>query len=570
MPAGEASPDILAQQWKARVKQEKKQNIAKTPHRKVAKTSNQGPPADPIQRQVKQLAKRELQKILSNQNWNREDRKGKAFKRAQSKWKRRAQRRAEYLQTRYAPNQPLPKPKARKGKLQEQSLRKPAVQSTAMHDVQKIKRCVKVANLDGWVGKGELFDFFGKNCGVVEHIHMSRPEGDSRSAYVTFLSELSASKALAFNKQKLGPDMQRVASISFAESDSQPPTSRSGGEVDSIKSAVLGTLSAPPDCHDDPQEAMLESLLEQKKQQKRLRKRGLPVDAAAAPKDPTHIEPLVKRSRVMLQPRDTATTLAPPKYLKTLNSGTFRLLNDMFCQSTSEDARKFFECSPEMFAKYHEGYRDQASKWPLNPLDIVIEDLKKYKRGFPSIKENKKDEVSPEEPDAPEGEEADPSAGEGGIPRHWRICDLGCGDARLALEMPNHTVFSFDLKAPNERVTVADIAHVPLDSYSCEVAVLCLALLSTNYVDFLTEAHRVLVHKGVLKVVEICSRIPIPELFQQLMRSLGFWCLRMEKINGFFWIFDFCKDGEPVKDWRRQVQKMDPLEVVKPFKYKKR
>lgn len=28
MPAGEASPDILAQQWKARVKQEKKQNIA--------------------------------------------------------------------------------------------------------------------------------------------------------------------------------------------------------------------------------------------------------------------------------------------------------------------------------------------------------------------------------------------------------------------------------------------------------------------------------------------------------------------------------------------------------------
>lgn len=29
---------------------------------------------------------------------------------------------------------------------------------------------------------------------------------------------------------------------------------------------------------------------------------------------------------------------------------------------------------------------------------------------------------APEEPDAPEGEEA-----EGGIPRHWRICDLGCG-----------------------------------------------------------------------------------------------------------------------------------------------
>lgn len=46
------------------------------------------------------------------------------------------------------------------------------------------------------------------------------------------------------------------------------------------------------------------------------------------------------------------------------------------------------------------------------------------------------------------------------------------------------------------------VAFVPLDSYSCEVAVLCLALLGTNYVDFLLEANRVLANQGLLKVVE--------------------------------------------------------------------
>lgn len=59
-------------------------------------------------------------------------------------------------------------------------------------------------------------------------------------------------------------------------------------------------------------------------------------------------------------------------------------------------------------------------------------------------------------------------------------------------------------------------------------------------------------------------------MFQQLMKPLGFFCLRTEKINDFFYIFDFAKHAEPQPDWRKRVQKLNPLEVVRPFKYKKR
>ncbi len=38
-----------------------------------------------------------------------------------------------------------------------------------------------------------------------------------------------------------------------------------------------------------------------------------------------------------------------------------------------------FKENPELFTDYHEGYRQQVEKWPKNPLDIIIEELKKEK-----------------------------------------------------------------------------------------------------------------------------------------------------------------------------------------------
>lgn len=49
--------------------------------------------------------------------------------------------------------------------------------------------------------------------------------------------------------------------------------------------------------------------------------------------------------------------------------------------------------------KYHRGFREQVEKWPVHPLDIIIDWLRKY-----------------------------PQA---------RVADFGCGEARLAATVPN-------------------------------------------------------------------------------------------------------------------------------------
>ena len=41
------------------------------------------------------------------------------------------------------------------------------------------------------------------------------------------------------------------------------------------------------------------------------------------------------------------------------------------------------------------------------------------------------------------------------------VVDMGCGEALLAASVP-HDVSSFDLKALNDRVTVADMSKVPM------------------------------------------------------------------------------------------------------------
>ena len=82
------------------------------------------------------------------------------------------------------------------------------------------------------------------------------------------------------------------------------------------------------------------------------------------------------------------------------------------------------------------------------------------------------------------------------------IADLGCGEAELARSLlalnptpPLHAKFevhSFDLASPNELVVACDIRDLPMEKEVVDVAVFCLSLMGTNFLDFLKEAWRVL------------------------------------------------------------------------------
>lgn len=73
------------------------------------------------------------------------------------------------------------------------------------------------------------------------------------------------------------------------------------------------------------------------------------------------------------------------------------------------------------------------------------------------------------------------------------VADLGCGDAALAQHFQKKKsvkVRSFDLVKVNEFAEVCDMANVPLDNGSIDIAIFCLSLMGTNFLAFIREACR--------------------------------------------------------------------------------
>jgi len=124
-----------------------------------------------------------------------------------------------------------------------------------------------------------------------------------------------------------------------------------------------------------------------------------------------------------------------------------------------------FKEDPSLFTTYHEGFRSQTTKWPSNPVDVILKFLKKYPK--------------------------------------WQVADLGCGDAKIAHSLPAGKVHSFDLVSVNDKVVACDIAHVPLVDEAVDAVVLSLALMGTNYASFLKEANRIAKIRARILVAEV-------------------------------------------------------------------
>jgi ribosomal RNA-processing protein 8 len=222
---------------------------------------------------------------------------------------------------------------------------------------------------------------------------------------------------------------------------------------------------------------------------------------------------------------DPIASLTPLQFSmrQKLISARFRHLNETLYTTPSTHSLAIFRQNPEMFQEYHEGFRRQVEVWPENPLDIYLAQIKR--RGIERGVARRKSKA--------------PTVVEAGyqesqilpLPRTEGIChiaDLGCGDASLSqgLEVVKKKlkiqVYSYDLQSPNPLVTQADIADLPLKDASIDVAIFCLALMGTNWIDFIEEAFRILRWKGELWIAEIKSRFGrVRDKARRVQHSVG-------------------------------------------------
>ena len=189
------------------------------------------------------------------------------------------------------------------------------------------------------------------------------------------------------------------------------------------------------------------------------------------------------------------------KMASKMEGARFRWINEQLYTTTGDEAKKLFQNEPKLFSVYHQGFATQVSKWPINPLDHVIEYIKS-------------------------------------LPYHMVIADFGCGEARLARSVP-HTVHSFDLVACNSYVTACNMAHVPLPSASVDVCVFCLSLMGTNITDFIKEGKRVLKQDGRLKICDVASRFTSVENFAKDVESFGFKLFKTRTLSKMFVDLEF-------------------------------
>jgi len=198
-----------------------------------------------------------------------------------------------------------------------------------------------------------------------------------------------------------------------------------------------------------------------------------------------------------------------------LVSARFRHLNETLYTTESGKAQALLEANPTFFDEYHSGFRQQVQAWPQNPVDGFVEDLKQRGDIRAPTRGGKQVHGKAHLADAPQAQGALPA-----LPRTSGTCivaDLGCGDAKLANQIKgkigkksNIKILSYDLQSPNSLVTKADISNLPLEDGAVDIAIFCLALMGTNWIDFVEEAWRVLHWKGELWIAEIKSRFGKP------------------------------------------------------------
>ncbi|XP_063162159.1 ribosomal RNA-processing protein 8 isoform X2 [Candoia aspera] len=211
-----------------------------------------------------------------------------------------------------------------------------------------------------------------------------------------------------------------------------------------------------------------------------------------------------------------------------LDAARFRYINQQLYTRSSREAAQLFQEDPEALAVYHRGFALQAACWPEQPVERFV----RYLRHRPAS---------------------------------LVVADFGCGDCTLARSIPNQ-VHCFDLVALDPRVTVCDMAQVPLEGASVDVAVFCLALMGTNLREILQEAHRVLRTRGTLLVAEVASRFADVRAFLGALARLGFRLVSKDLSGSHFYVFELRKAEKAAASAEEEPRGL----ALRPCLYKRR
>ena len=310
-----------------------------------------------------------------------------------------------------------------------------------------------------------------------------------------------------------------------------------------FQAQVSGILPPPrpTESHDAPSIVNNPNSTSTVKSTESLPQTALPKFSNAAASNPTTDGPRSTPKTMVPQPQPPLKSQGQPSTSRLtplqqsmqskLISARFRHLNQTLYTTPSQEASQIFTDTPSAFSSYHAGFRAQVAVWPQNPVDTFIQDVKargKVGSGRDSQKKLWRQERKGQGKGKPDGNKqpAGPEAqdqDQDPLPRTRGLCtlaDLGCGDACFAASLTplskslHLRLHSFDLAqgdGPNASlVTVADIAKLHLADGSVDVAVLCLALMGTNWIEFVEEVGRVVRWGGECWVAEIKSRFGRP------------------------------------------------------------
>ncbi|MEG4107962.1 zinc-ribbon domain-containing protein [Microcoleus sp. S13_C5] len=176
--------------------------------------------------------------------------------------------------------------------------------------------------------------------------------------------------------------------------------------------------------------------------------------------------------------------------------GDFSTMNRHWNQTHSATTHQRLQENPEEWAHYHTLYQESRKDWAVIPYEEMIRWCQQ-RSGY-------------------------------------TIGDFGCGEAKLAEAVSDrHTVYSFDHIAINDNAIACDMAHVPLDDETLDVAIFSLSLMGSNFSDYLREAYRTLKLDGQLHIIEPTSRFSDPGQFRTDLEVLGFTVISIQDMWKF-------------------------------------